>query len=101
MKLDEYVKQTLLDITEGVSAAQAVSKHWIAPGYVDGEKVFQAQLVSFDIGVTVSKEAGGGIQVWSFGDLKAKGTAEHTNRISFSVPIYFQAPANRQEDGAK
>lgn len=92
MKLADYVKQTLLDITNGVSASKKESSLWIAPGHVDGEKVFAAQLINFDIAVTVSKEGGGGIQVWSFGELNAKGSAEHSNRISFSVPIYFQAP---------
>ena len=92
MKLDEYVKQTLLDITNGVAAAKLESKLWIAPGYVDGDKVFAPQPVSFDIAVTVNKEAGGGIQVWSFGDLKAGRSSEQVNRISFAVPIYFQAP---------
>jgi Trypsin-co-occurring domain 2 len=92
MKLDQYVKQTFLDITNGVSAAKKNSSLGIAPGYVDGEKVFSAQLINFEIAVTVSKEGGGGIQVWSFGELNAKGSAEHVNRISFSVPIYFQAP---------
>ena len=95
MKLDEYVKQTLLDITNGVNAAKKESSLWIAPGYVDGEKVFSAQLINFDIAVTVNKEGGGGIQVWSFGELNAKGSSEHSNRISFSVPIYFQAPVNK------
>lgn len=92
MKLEEFVRQTLLDVTNGVATAKEKSKLWIAPGYVDGEKVFSPQLINFDIAVTVSKEAGGGIQVWSFGELSAKGNTEHTNRISFAVPIYFQAP---------
>ncbi len=92
MKLDEYVKQTLLDISNGVSAAQLQSPHWIAPGHVEGKKQISPQLVTFDIAVTVSKEGGGGIQVWSFGDLKASGSSEQINRISFSVPVYFQAP---------
>ena len=65
---------------------------WIAPGYVDGEKVFGAQLVSFEINVTVAKEGSGGIQVLSLGDIGGKASSEHTNKISFSVPIYFQAP---------
>jgi hypothetical protein len=47
MKLDQYVKQTLLDITNGVSAAKKNSSLGIAPGYVDGEKVFSAQLINF------------------------------------------------------
>lgn len=92
MKLDEYVRQTLLDITKGVSEAKDASLLWIAPGYVDGEKVFSAQLVSFEIVVTASKGGGGGIHVLSIGELGAKGSSEHTNKISFSVPIYFQAP---------
>ena len=91
MKLDEYVKQTLLDITKGVSAAQKETPLWIAPGYVEGNAVLSPQLVTLDINVTVNKEGGGGIQVWSIGELNAKGSAEHTNRISFAVPIYFQA----------
>ena len=90
MKLDEYVKQTLLDITNGVLAAKRESSLWIAPGYFNGEKVSDPQLVSFEVVVTTSKEAGGGIQVWSLGDAKAKGISEHRNRISFTVPIYFQ-----------
>ena len=92
MKLDEYVKQTLIDITKGVAEAKKESLLWIAPGYVDGEKVLSEQLVSFEIAVTVSKEGGGGIQVLSIGELGAKGASEHTNKISFSVPIFFQAP---------
>lgn len=98
MKLDEYVKRTLIDITKGVAEAKDESLLWIAPGYVDGDKVFSAQLVSFEIAVTVSKEGGGGIQVLSIGELGAKGSSEHTNRISFSVPIYFQAPQNMRKN---
>jgi len=96
MKLDEYVKQTLLDITKGVSEAKDTSELWIAPGYVDGEKVFSEQLVTFDIAVTVSKEGTGGIQVLTLGELSTKGATEHTNRISFSVPVYFQAAQNKK-----
>ncbi|MEZ5811984.1 MAG: hypothetical protein R3D45_11285 [Rhizobiaceae bacterium] len=92
MKLDEYVKQTLLDITKGVSEAKDKSKVWIAPGYVDGEKVYSEQSVRFEIVVTTSKEGSGGIQVLSFGELGAKGSAENINKISFAVPVYFQAP---------
>ena len=92
MKLKDFVSQTLLDITNGVEEAQKRSPHWIAPGFVEGEKVVSPQLVAFDILVTVNKEAGGGIQVWSLGDLSAKGNSEQSNRMSFSVPVYFQAP---------
>ena len=51
MKLDEYFRQTLLDITKGVSAAQTQSSLWIAPGYFNGENVSEPQMVSFEIAV--------------------------------------------------
>jgi hypothetical protein len=92
MKLQEYIQQTLLDITKRVAAAQKEFPLWIAPGFVEHKKVTSPQLVNFEIAVTVSKEGGGGIQVWSVAEMNAKGSAEHTNKISFSVPIYFQAP---------
>ncbi len=92
MKLDEYVKQTLVDIAKGVSEAKDEALVGIAPGYVDGEKVFAAQMISFEIIVTTEKEAGGGIRVLSLGDIKAGGNIQNTNRISFDVPVFFQAP---------
>ena len=91
MKLEEYVSQTLLDITNGIAAAQQTSKLWIAPGTFEGKKVLSPQLVSFDIAVTVNREAGAGIEVWSLVDMKAAGSSEQVNKISFAVPIYFQA----------
>jgi len=101
MKLDEYIKQSLLDISRGVSAAKEGSSLWIAPGYVDGQKVFSEQLINFEIAVTVNKEGGGGIQVWSLGELSAKANSEHINRLSFSVPIYFQAPTQSPPNSGK
>ncbi len=92
MKLDEYVKQTLVDIAKGVAEAKTEALVGIAPGYVDGEKVFSAQMISFEIVVTTDKEVGGGIKVLSLGDLKAGGKSHHTNKISFEVPVFFQAP---------
>jgi hypothetical protein len=94
MRLEDFVRQTLLDITNAVSDAQAKSRIWIAPGYVDGEKVYALQPVNFDVAVTVSKEGGGGIQVWSVGEISAKGNIEHVNKVSFSVPVNFSAPTN-------
>lgn len=92
MKLDEYIEQTLIDISKGVSEAKKKALVGIAPGYVDGEKVFSAQLIKFEIVVTVEKEGSGGIQVLTFGDLKGKLNIEHTNKLTFEVPVYFQAP---------
>jgi len=97
MKLDEYVKRTLLDITKGVTEAQKVSQLHIAPGFVENEAIITPQMVAFEIAVTVNKEAGGGINVWSIGDVKAQGSSERTNRISFEVPVYFQSPTEQNE----
>ena len=95
MKLDEYVKQTLVDISNGVEQAQREAMHFIAPGRVNDEVVIERQTVKFEVVVTVSKEAGGGITVFSIGDAKAHASSEHTNRISFEVPIYLNAPTEK------
>ena len=91
MKLEEFVSETLLDITRGVKKAQRNAPQWIAPGNIEGKKLVEPQMVTFDVSVTVSKEAGAGIQVWSIGELNAKGSSEQSNRISFAMPVYFQA----------
>ncbi|MEX1034837.1 MAG: hypothetical protein WDZ54_02695 [Sneathiella sp.] len=98
MKLKDFVKQTLLDITNGVSEAQETSPSWIAPGLVEGEKVTSPQQVSFEVAVTTNKEGDGSISVWSVAEVKAKGMVENFNKITFSVPIYFQARKNTEGD---
>lgn len=92
MQLEDFVKQTLLDITNGVAAVQNEALLYVAPGFVENERKTEPQLVKFEVVVTVSKEAGGGIKVWSLGDASAQASSEKTNRISFDVPVYFQAP---------
>ena len=91
MKLEDFVKQTLLDITNGVAEAQKTARLWIAPGKVEGEPKLAPQMVAFEIAVTVSKEGGGGINVWSLGEIKGSASSESLNKISFEVPVYFQA----------
>lgn len=98
MKLDEFVKQTLLDITNGVASAQQEALLYVAPGFVDNEKVVEYQLVKFEVAVTVNQDAGAGIQVFSFGNAKASVQSEKINRISFDVPVYFQAPTERNSN---
>ena len=97
MDLEEFVERTLLSITEGVVKAQEKSRLYIAPGYVENEKVTEPQFVDFEVSVTIGKEAGGGIKVLSFGDAKAIGKTENRNTISFKVPVYFQAPTTLNE----
>ena len=101
MRLDDFVRQTLIDITNGVTEAQKKSKLYIAPGYIEGMKLTSPQMVDFEIAVTVNKEAGGGIQIWSLGDVKASGHSINVNKISFSVPVYFQSPTELNENNYK
>ncbi len=95
MDLEEFVEKTLLSITEGVTKAQQKTQLYIAPGYVNDQKRLEPQLVSFEVSVTISKQAGGGIKVLSFGEANAAGRNESRNTISFQVPVYFQAPTER------
>ncbi len=97
MKLDDFVKQTLLDITNGVAAAQEEALLYIAPGHVDNKKQTDPQDVRFEVSVTVAKEANAGIRVLSFGEAKSGGSSEQVNRISFTVPVYLQAPTEKNE----
>ena len=92
MKLDDFVKQTLLDITNGVAAAQEEALLYIAPGHVENRKQTEPQSVQFEVAVTVAKEANAGIRVLSFGEAKGGASSEQVNRISFAVPVFLQAP---------
>lgn len=70
----------------------------IAPGYVEGASIVEPQMISFEVAVTTSKEGEGGISVWSVADAKGSLSSEHFNKISFSVPVYFQAMNPLKED---
>jgi len=92
VKLEEYVAQTLLAITNGVAKAQEDTLLYIAPGYVNGVRQDEAQNVKIEVATTVNSEGGGGINVLSFGSLSAEHSTESVNRIEFTVPVYFTAP---------
>ena len=85
MKLDEFVKQTLLDITNGVVNAQQEALLYVAPGFVENEKVVESQLVKFEVAVTVNQEAGAGIQVFSFGNAKTSVQSENLGLFGVSA----------------
>ena len=95
MKLKDFVERTILDITEGVAAAQKSSPHWVAPGRVNDEVQMHPQMISFEVVVTTSKEVDGSIDVWSIATGKGAVSSENVNKISFEVPIYFQAPRDK------
>ena len=92
MNLDKFVEQTLLNITNGVARAQEKSLLYIAPGRVEGKIREEGQQVSFEVVVTTSSEAGGGIKIFTIGEAKGGVSSQAVNRISFNVPVYFQAP---------
>lgn len=96
MKLEEFVKQTLMDITNGVFNAQSESPSSIAPGIVEGVKMTKPQLISFEVAVTTSKEGGGGINISSMIEAGGSMNSEYINKISFDVPVYFNAPNQKK-----
>lgn len=92
MKLDEFVKQTLTDIAKGVADAQEESLFYIAPGYVNGERQEQGQIVKFEVAVTVNSEGAGGVSILALGKVEGSHARESASRISFDVPVFFNAP---------
>jgi hypothetical protein len=105
MKLEEFIKQTLLDITNGVLAAKKETTLWIAPSDVAGEPRHEPSLVSFEISVSVSGEGGGSIKVMGFGSGDLNVSRESIQKISFSVPVYFQghniAPGQLRDNSSR
>jgi hypothetical protein len=107
MDLQEFISQTLTQISEGVAAARAKTALRVAPELnvapKDHERIFltldnrPAFLVQFDVAVTVAEKSaaggGGGIQVMSF--ISAKGEKTHAtesssvSRVQFEVPVGF------------
>lgn len=98
MKLDEFIAEALVSITNGVERAQTQAVYWIAPGRTMGKPQTTPQLVKFEIAITVSKEAGGGISILSLGGANASASSESTNKISFEIPVHFNAPTERSEN---
>jgi hypothetical protein len=102
MKLDEYVKQVLVDITSGVAEAQRTAQRGIAPASVSGGKnVAAPSMVKFEIVVSAEKSGGGGIQVPSLLELSGKLQNTQINKISFEVPVFFSHPAVSFPPGVK
>jgi hypothetical protein len=105
--LKDFVKQVLLDITEAVEEAKEQAPVAIAPGTVGKDIQMKPQLVEFDISVssrtknTQRTRGGGSATLVSI--IRAEVGSEktndshlrETNRIKFSVPVYFQAYLQR------
>jgi hypothetical protein len=63
MRLKDFIKQTLLDITQGVEQAQGEASVWIAPGRVMGKEQLEPLFVSFETAVTISKDGAANIEI--------------------------------------
>ena len=92
MKLDKFITNALIDITNGIVEAQKQSQLHIAPGSINGKPMLEPHSVKFDLRVAVSREGGGSIDVFGMGELGAKVSSEDTNSISFEVPVFFNSP---------
>ncbi|WP_297780677.1 trypco2 family protein [uncultured Roseovarius sp.] len=92
MDLSEFVAETLVEIEKGVRSARSQSTGpWIALGNVGMQPVWGAEKVTFEVAVTTSAEGGGGIKVFSFGEVKGGVSREAVNRITFNVPVFFNS----------
>ncbi|MCP4393817.1 MAG: hypothetical protein GY804_06070 [Alphaproteobacteria bacterium] len=108
MQLKDFIKTTLVDISEAVYEAknQVADKTAIASGFLEGE-FQQATHIEFDIAVTAKDEENNKLE--GNGNIGAKiievinanasvgkkseqnSATEHSSRISFKVPIHFGA----------
>lgn len=97
MKLNEYVKRTLLEITNGVAEAQKEALLYIAPDHANSGKAIPAQHVKFDMVLQISKEDEGELHVVSKHNSDNGSPPEELNRLTFRVPVYFQAPTKKND----
>jgi len=105
--LKDFVQQALLDITTAVNTAKEQSSLSIAPGYVEGQKQLEPQMIEFSIHVYVSEEKNKSgkseisipiIQIVKAavdGEFSSKNEQTTTHALKFSVPVYFQANNNK------
>jgi hypothetical protein len=91
MELEVFVEEALVGILNAVHSAKSKSNIPIAPGNMDGIKNTEPEFVEFSLVVTTTAEADGKISIFSMGEAGASGSIETSNRISFKVPVYFQA----------
>ncbi len=101
--LKDFVQQALLDITTAVNNAIEQSPLAIAPGFVEGQKQLEPQMIEFSVHVSASEEkskSGKGevsvpiIQIVKAavgGEFSSKNEQTTTQTLKFSVPVYFQA----------
>jgi len=108
MELKNFIELVLVDIAEGITAAQnkVGDKIAINPASVDGERSVEKDYIAFDIAVTTSEQSKGNkgrslkggikISVISAGIDGTKNESKKSNfekfsRVNFRVPVYYAA----------
>ncbi|MBU6474778.1 MAG: hypothetical protein KGQ70_02320 [Alphaproteobacteria bacterium] len=112
MKLKDFIKETLIEIAEGIDEARypVGDRVAIAPSRLNGDSLSEKNYIEFDIAVTANEiihtEKGGkgsvGVKIEVLGN-KVKGELggsatgetqlqnEKVSRVQFKVPVYFGA----------
>ncbi len=114
MELNQFIKQSLVEITEGIMGAKKELKEKydiepVAPGFVNRQKAYDVKSidsVEFDISVSIKEsdssqleggtDTGGLIEVIGLsinaGGIKSNAeTSEKLHRIQFKIPYIPQA----------
>ncbi len=110
MELKDFIKNTLIQINEGVTEAQKKDKtnaiinpSLISNGYIDlnlGKISVQTIELEAEISITSNSDSGGGIQVAGFG-LNVKGSRKEnnaTNRVKIPIPVALPVSDNLEKD---
>jgi len=104
MELQEFITETLIQIVNGVKAAQNLVKDStaiIAPhGYLGGVQYRrEMQSIEFDVAITTTDtteaKAGAGVFVAGIslgGQARGEASNQTLSRIKFKVPIYLPEP---------
>ncbi len=98
MDLKDFIKMSLLEISEAVLEAKEEARIAIAPGTFSGKKQKDASSVDFEVSVVTSTEKGGSIKVWSVAEGNVSSENLSTSKIAFSVPVYFQGIKGTKRD---
>jgi hypothetical protein len=103
VSLKDFVRQTLLDITNAVDEAKSRSPLSIAPGFVEGTIQLEPQMIEFSVQVSALEEKsskGQGqlsipivtvLKASASGDITSSNEKTTTHTLKFSVPVYFQS----------
>ena len=108
MNLAEFVEEALSEMLAGIRNAQKKDggQEIAAEMFEDasrfgvvgsGKEIFT--IVQFDVSISAETKGGGkaGLRVWSIGaEGSGEHTAQHTNRVKFSVPLRLPSEASHR-----